>query len=73
MKRVLCILEDGFEEIEAIAPVNLLRRAGVEVVMAGGSGKCSAADRESRSRQTHFWLSSIQKHLTHYFCQVALQ
>jgi 4-methyl-5(b-hydroxyethyl)-thiazole monophosphate biosynthesis len=39
MKRVLCILENGFEEIEAIAPVNLLRRAGVEVVMAGVSGQ----------------------------------
>jgi len=34
MKRVLCILETGFEEIELVTPVDLLRRAGVEVVMA---------------------------------------
>ena len=32
--RVLCLLVDGFEEIEAVTPVDLLRRAGVEVVMA---------------------------------------
>ena len=39
-KRVLCLLTDGFEEIETVTPVDLLRRAGVEVVMAAlGQGR----------------------------------
>ncbi len=32
--RVLCLLTDGFEEIELVTPVDLLRRAGIEVVIA---------------------------------------
>jgi 4-methyl-5(b-hydroxyethyl)-thiazole monophosphate biosynthesis len=44
-KRVLCLMTDGFEEVEMVTPVNLLRRAGVEVTIAslhGGdaTGKC---------------------------------
>lgn len=33
-KRVLCLLNDGFEEIEVVTPVDVLRRAGVKVVIA---------------------------------------
>ncbi len=35
MKRVLMPMAPGFEEIEALSVVDILRRAGAEVVMAG--------------------------------------
>ena len=36
---VYILLGTGFEEVEAVAPLNLLRRAGVEVLTVGLNGK----------------------------------
>ena len=33
-KRVLCLVADGVEELELVAPVDVLRRAGANVVLA---------------------------------------
>lgn len=38
MKKVLIPLAEGFEEIEALATTDVLRRAGLEVVLAGLPG-----------------------------------
>lgn len=52
-KRVLLPLANGFEEIEAVALADTMRRGGLDVVIAGVDG-------EVLKVQTELWWSPIQ-------------
>ncbi|MCS6997854.1 MAG: DJ-1/PfpI family protein [Aquificaceae bacterium] len=48
MPKVAILLAEGFEEVEAVAPIDVLRRAGVEVLVVGLSSEPVASARNMK-------------------------
>lgn len=63
MPSVLVILADGFEEIEAFAPIDLLRRAEVEVTTASLNENRHATGRSNITAHAEVALSTVQGQL----------
>ena len=59
-KRVLCLLAPGFEEIETVTPIDLLRRAGAEVVVASLGGEQSVTGRSQLTLRADAALADVQ-------------
>jgi protein deglycase len=59
-KRALCLLAAGFEEIETVAPVDLLRRAGAEVVLASLTSEIGVKGRCGVTLQADAALSEVE-------------
>ena len=60
MPTVLTLLADGFEEIETFAPVDLLRRAGVEVTIASLADNRHATGRSGIVAHADVALSAVE-------------
>jgi 4-methyl-5(b-hydroxyethyl)-thiazole monophosphate biosynthesis len=60
MPTVLAILAEGFEEIEAVAPVDLLRRAGAEVTVAALGENIHVTGRTGITMHADTTLSAVE-------------
>ena len=63
MPTVLTLLAEGFEEIEAFTPVDLLRRAGVEVTVASLADHRHVTGRSGITTHADAALSEVGDHL----------
>ncbi len=59
MPTVLVILPEGFEELEAVAPIDLLRRAGAEVTVAALSDGIHVTGRNGLTLHADTTLAAI--------------
>lgn len=59
-KRVLCLLATGFEEIETVTPVDLLRRAEVQVVIAALGSELSVTGRNGMTLMADALLTEVE-------------
>ncbi len=64
MKRILCLITDGFEEIETVTPIDILRRAGVEVTLASVGVSIHVTGRNSIVMHADTTLSQIEDPLS---------
>ena len=60
MPTALVILADGFEELEAFAPIDLMRRGGIEVTVASLNENRHATGRSNITAHADAALSSVQ-------------
>jgi len=58
-RRVLCLLVDGVEEIELVSPVDLLRRAGAEVILAALGNSLDVTGRNGIQLRADVMLDSV--------------
>lgn len=63
MPTVLAILPEGFEELEAIAPIDLLRRAGVSVTVAALGDHLAVRGRNEITLQADTTLAAVGERL----------
>lgn len=61
MPKVLAILAEGFEEIEAITPIDLLRRAGAEVIVAALNDSIHVTGRSGLTMHADTTLSALEE------------
>ena len=60
-KKVLAFLADGFEEVEAVTPIDYLRRAGVTVTIAAIGNEKTAAGSHGISIVTDTTLAALEQ------------